>query len=83
MSKIPRFDSIDELARFWDSHDLAEFDDELEEPGEPAFDGEAQTVMRIRLLPTQAEALKRIAEARGVEQADLVREWIAEKLRAS
>jgi predicted DNA-binding protein len=39
--------------------------------------------MRIRLLPEQAEALKRIAESRGVDQAGLVREWVSEKLRAS
>ena len=29
--KIPSTDSIDELARFWDTHQLTQFDDELEE----------------------------------------------------
>ena len=31
MTKIPRLDSITELARFWDTHDLTDFEDELEE----------------------------------------------------
>jgi hypothetical protein len=29
--KIPQTDSIEELARFWDAHDLTDFEDELEE----------------------------------------------------
>ena len=29
--KIPHTDSIAELARFWDTHDLTDFEDELEE----------------------------------------------------
>jgi hypothetical protein len=82
MSNIPHFDSIEALARFWDTHDLTEYEDGIEEVKEPVFDAEAQTVMRIRLLPKQAKALKRRAKAAGVAQADLVREWITEKLRA-
>ena len=80
MSKIPRLDSIEELARFWDTHDLTDFEAELEEVEEPVFEAEAETVMRVRLLPRQAKALRRRAKAAGVAEADLVREWIAEKL---
>ncbi|MEW6667253.1 MAG: CopG family antitoxin [Thermodesulfobacteriota bacterium] len=83
MSKILQTDSIEELARFWDTHDLTEFEDEIEEVEEPVFDKGAHAVMRIRLLPEQVAALKRIAESRGVDQADLIREWVDEKLRAS
>ena len=83
MSKIPQTDSIEELARFWDTHDLSEFEDQLEEMKEAVFDRDKQAVMRIRLLPGQAEALKRIAESKGVDQAELVREWVSEKLNAS
>jgi hypothetical protein len=83
MSKMPRLDSIEALARFWDTHDLTEFEAELEEVDEPVFSADAATVMRIRLLPKQAKALKQRAKAAGVPQADLVREWIAERLRTS
>ena len=34
-SKLPRTDSIQELAEFWDTHDLTGFDEELEEVAEP------------------------------------------------
>ena len=33
MNKIPKTDSVTELARFWDAHDLTEFESELEESG--------------------------------------------------
>jgi hypothetical protein len=38
MSKIPQIDSVAELARFWDTHDLAEFENELEEVSDRVFD---------------------------------------------
>jgi hypothetical protein len=83
MSKIPKTDSIEELARFWDTHDLTEFEDEMEEVQELVFDKGPQSVMRIRLYPDEVAALKRIAESRGINQTDLVKEWVSEKLRVS
>jgi len=83
MSKIISTDSIEELARFWDTHDLTDFEDEMEEVQEPVFDEGPQAVMWIRLLPEEMVALKRIAESKGVEQTELIREWVSEKLRAS
>lgn len=35
---IPQTDSITEMAEFGDSHDITDFDDELEEVKEPIFD---------------------------------------------
>ena len=34
---LPRTDSIQELAQFCDTHDLTDFEDELEEVAEPVF----------------------------------------------
>ena len=42
---IPQTDSIQELAHFWDTHDLTDFSDELEEVSEPVF--ERQTVVTV------------------------------------
>jgi hypothetical protein len=38
MGKIPKIDSIEELAKFWDAHDVTDFEDELEEVREPVSD---------------------------------------------
>ena len=35
--ELPQTDSIRELAQFWDTHDLTEFEDKLEEVTEPVF----------------------------------------------
>ena len=34
---LPEIDSIEELAVFWDTHDLTDFEEELEEISEPVF----------------------------------------------
>ena len=68
--KIPRTDSIEELARFWDTHDLTDFEAELTEVSEPVF--ERETSVRIHLPPQDAEAIERIAKAKGVRAWRLV-----------
>ena len=82
MSKIPQTDSVAELARFWDTHDLTEFEGELEEVKTPVFERGSGNVLRVTLPPTEAAALHRAAASRGVEDAELVREWLSEKLHA-
>src|SRR5439155_6616575 len=36
-SKLPKTDSIQESAEFWDTHDLSDFEEELKEVAEPVF----------------------------------------------
>ena len=38
MTGLPQTDSIEELARFWDDHDLTDFEEELEEVTEVIFE---------------------------------------------
>jgi len=77
---LPKTDSIEELARFWDSHEVTEFEDQLEEVKEPVFEIKRGGTMVLRLEPEEARAVQEIAQARGVEQSDLLREWVLEKL---
>ena len=77
-SKIPQTDSIEELARFWDQHDLTDFEDELKEVPEPIFEREA--VVKVQLPRTEAETLKQLAQSKGVRDADLIREWVVERV---
>ena len=79
--KIPQTDSIRELARFWDTHDLTDFDDELKEVTEPVF--RRETLVRIRLPQNEFETIKEIAKSRGVEYTELIRQWVSEKVEAS
>jgi predicted DNA binding CopG/RHH family protein len=81
--KLPQIDSIEELAQFWDTHDLTEFAEELEEVTEPVFERKPETTIPLHLHPQELEAVKRAAQARGVAEAVLLREWVLEKLHAS
>ena len=85
-SKIPQTDSIQELANFWDTHDLTDFEEQLEEVTEPIFDRathrlrEQEAFIQIRLQPKEIEAVKKVAKSRGIDYTDLIREWVLEKV---
>lgn len=77
---LPKTDSIQELAEFWDTHDLTDFEDELEEVNDAVF--ESATVIPLNLESEEAEAVRRIAEAKGIADAELIRGWVREKILA-
>jgi predicted phosphatase len=80
-TRIPQTDSIKELAHFWDTHDLTDFADELEEVSEPVFERKDGEVLTIHLRPKEAEAVKHIARSKGVKETALVRQWVLQKIK--
>ncbi len=80
--KIPQSDSIQELAAFWDTHDLTDFEDELEEVSGTVFERQPNLVT-VPLQPTEFEAVKKIADSKGIGYDALIREWVVEKLHTS
>ena len=80
---IPATDSIEELAKFWDTHDLSNFGDELEEVGSAVFLRRKETTVAIALSAKEVQELKRLAQAEGVKETKLVQTWVREKLRSS
>ena len=78
--QLPQTDSIDELAKFWDTHDLTDFEDQMEEVDEVVFDRE--TAIRFQLRSDEAKSLRQMAESKGLEESELVREWVLEKIHA-
>jgi hypothetical protein len=79
--KLPKTDSIKKLAQFWDTHDVTDFEDELEGVAEPVF--VRPTVISLKLESAEAKAVKKIAKTKGVPDAELIRGWVREKIRAS
>jgi hypothetical protein len=77
-TKLPQTDSIQELARFWEKHDLTDFKDELEEVTEPVFaSGDS---ISLHLQSRDAKKVRRLAESKGVSQAELIQQWVLQKL---
>jgi hypothetical protein len=78
---LPDTDSIEELARFWDTHDLTDFEGLLEEVREPVFARAKRSSLRVDLAPREAGRVKRIARSKGVDEGTVLRQWILEKLQ--
>ena len=76
--KIPKIDSIQELAHFWDTHDLTDFKSELEEVNESVF--EFPTELLIPLEPEELEGLNALAKSRDISAANLIRDWVLEHI---
>ena len=78
--KIPDTDSIRELAEFWDTHDVTEFGDELEEVTEPVFARRTTNAVTVPLSASERKAIQDIAASQGIDEAALIRAWVQEKL---
>jgi hypothetical protein len=78
--EIPKTDSIEELARFWDAHDVTDYAQELKEVPSPF---RRVDVVRVPLTAGEHDALKKLASTQGVDEAALVHEWVKEKLHHS
>ena len=77
-SKLPRTDSIEKLAEFWDTHDLTDFEDELEEVTEPVF--VRGSAIKVHLEAPEANAVEQMAQAKGISREELIRAWVLQKL---
>ncbi len=75
-SKIPEFESIQEEAEFWDTHDTTEFLDEFEEAKDVVFVRPEKQVVSIRLERDFVNRLKAYAQEIGIPYTTLLRMWI-------
>jgi hypothetical protein len=76
--KLPRTDSIQKLAEFWDAHDLTDFEQKLEDVPEPVF--VTGTAINAPLELFQVKAVERMAQAKGVSREELTSAWVRQKL---
>lgn len=77
-SRLPKTDSIEKLAEFWDTHDLTDFEDELEEVSELVF--VRRSAIRVPLQLREAKAIEKMAQAKGISREELIRDWVLQKL---
>lgn len=88
--KLPKTDSIQKLAQFWDTHDLTDFEGELKPVTKPVFmraSGGAGSsgrsvgpAINVPLKAREARAIERIAHTRGISSQELVRTWVLKKI---
>ena len=78
-SRIPKFRSFEEEAKFWDEHDTAEFLGELG-PAKLTFARPRKRLISLRLPESEILSLKKVARRRGLGYLTMMRMWVTEKL---
>ena len=81
-SRIPKFPSREEEAQWWDSHDLADYQDEFKTV-KARFAKNLSEGITIRLDPDTLSELRTEAHKKGVGPTTLARMWILEHLRSA
>lgn len=79
---IPAFKTYEEEVRFWDSHDVTDFEEETEDV-DIVFDLDKprEESLILRLQKSFKRALAKTAMRRGLNVSTLARMWLMEKLQ--
>lgn len=79
-SRIPKFRNREDEAKFFDSHDMADFQDEFKVV-KVRFAKNLSEGLHIRLDPETLMKLRVEAKEKGIGPTTLVRMWVKEQLR--
>lgn len=71
--------SLQEIAEFWDTHDLADYWDQTE-PAEFEFDREARHRYLVAVDPELLMRIQKVARGRGLKTESLINLWLQERL---
>jgi len=79
--KLPNMNewTLDQIAEFWDTHDSADYWNDMKEVELSIERGPLKTVS-VKLSETDLKLLKAIADKQGVGHTTLIRMWLKEKL---
>ncbi len=77
--RIPKFKSLEEERKFWDTHSVTDFMDEFK-PAKIQFVRPKKQLISVRLDTPQIVSLKKIAASQGLGYLTLIRTWIAQRL---
>ena len=81
-SRIPTFKTVEEEEAFWDTHDLTEFEDELEVVTDVTFvKAKPKRALTVRLEEETMNALAQEAHEKGIGPSTLARMVILEHLK--
>lgn len=75
---IPSSDNIQELAEFWQTHSLTDYEDLMEEVPGPLF--VRKNSVKVPLKSREAKTLQKMADAKGLSTAELIHTWVAQKI---
>ena len=79
MAKIPKFESLEQAARFWDTHDFEDYVDDTEAVALRVRMPRRKKMLTVHLPAKVYEQLEALAAKRGVPLQDIVASWLKDK----
>lgn len=82
--ELPEFTTENEAAEWLATHDTSEYMEQLQEVKEEIpvqRTRQTKKPVGLRLNPDYLEAIKRVAERKGIPYQTLIQMWLVEKLR--
>ena len=80
---IPEFETLEDIAEFWDTHSTADYDDMTHEVHFEVNLNQPDKVTSVSLLPELSQTLTTLARDRGISLETLVNVWLTEKVLES
>lgn len=80
-SRIPEFSSYEEEAKWWETHNIADYQDEFKTV-KARFAKNLSEGLHIRLDPDALAELRNEAKEKGIGPTTLARMWILEQLHS-
>lgn len=80
--RIPKFKSIREEAKFWDTHSLADYWDEFKDVDLVVdLNKPKEETLVLRVQKDLKKKIQKIAAKKGLKASTLTRIWLTEKVR--
>ena len=78
--RVPAFKTIEEEAKFWDTHSVLDYLDEFEPPQFVSKKKQSQGIT-VRFEPETLAELRAYAQEQGIGPTTLMRMWVLEHLK--
>jgi hypothetical protein len=79
--KIPKFSSIKEEAKFWDTHDVTDYLGDLKEERVAFVKEGKEENISLRVQAAFKKRLEKIAQNYGLDLSSLIRLWVIDNLK--
>lgn len=82
IKEIPKFASLEEEARFWDNHSLADYWDSFSDVDiKFELDKPRTDMLIVRIQKDMKDKMRKIARSKGLNISTMARMWLMEKMK--